>query len=205
MLGAPLSLAAFMSIPSSRLKGHFRVSNVLREGSYELSSGGQSDWYFDAKRMTMSEYYSIVISSFIDDTLMPSVRSIGGVAIGGVPMVASYMSYLSCGRSSVAKRLNGFYVLPSEKGHGVKSPFQGYIPRGEDVAVLDDVITTGASVMSVVDTIESTITPVKQVICLLDRREGLGKRDLPLERRGIEVRSLLCVYDGELIFTSTLT
>jgi orotate phosphoribosyltransferase len=68
--------------------------------------------------------------------------------------------------------LEGFFVRKQAKGHGSRERFEGVLPPGARVAVLDDVLTTGGSVMQAATEVELAGAHVAAVICVVDRLEG---------------------------------
>jgi orotate phosphoribosyltransferase len=71
-------------------------------------------------------------------------------------------------------RLDAFYVRKEAKKHGTAQFIEGasHLPEGSRVAILEDVVTTGASSLLAVDrAIEAGLVPVR-VLALVDRAEG---------------------------------
>jgi orotate phosphoribosyltransferase len=70
------------------------------------------------------------------------------------------------------KRLEGFFVRKQQKEHGAKQRVEGVLQPGMCVAVLDDVLTTGGSVLQAIEEIEKVGATVAAVVCIVDRLEG---------------------------------
>src|SRR5205809_7650693 len=81
------------------------------------------------------------------------------------------------------KPLEGFFVRKQAKEHGAKERVEGVLKPGMRVAVLDDVLTTGGSVLQAIGEIEKAGATVVAVFCIVDRLEGardaLAKYDFP--------------------------
>ena len=86
-----------------------------------------------------------------------------------------------------------FFVRKQTKEHGMKKLVDGPVYcEPMNVAIVEDVVTTGGSVLKAVDAIESLGHKVKVVACILDRDEG-GRKIF--EDRGIKFSPLLEAKD----------
>ena len=69
------------------------------------------------------------------------------------------------------------YTRKEAKDHGIQRPIEGLYNKGETVVVIDDLVTTGASKLEVIQPIEAQGLKVKDVVVLVDREQG-GKEQL---------------------------
>ena len=69
--------------------------------------------------------------------------------------------------------------------------------RNAPVAILDDVVTGGGSILQAIDAVEKRGNPITEVMCILDRNEGGRER---LQARGYELKSMFSVEDGKIKF-----
>ena len=138
-----------------------------------LSTGRVSNFYFNCKPVTLSsDGASLVADAFLDKlTLLPEpVTAVGGRTIGADPIVgAMIMRALERGQ-----RLEGFYVREKQKTHGTKELIANAPPAGSRVVVVDDVVTTGGSVLEAVDAAVAAGCIVVGAIALVDRQEEGG-------------------------------
>ena len=88
--------------------------------------------------------------------------------------------------------LRAFTVRKEAKAHGTGQLIEGPFRAGDRVAVVEDVITTGASALRAAEVVRAAGGHVAGVLALVDREEG-GRE--ALERAGFEVRSLTRVRD----------
>jgi orotate phosphoribosyltransferase len=88
--------------------------------------------------------------------------------------------------------MRAFTVRKEAKTHGTGQLIEGPFRNGDRVAVIEDVITTGASALRAVEAIRVAGGLVAGVLALVDREEG-GRE--ALERAGLEVRSLTRASD----------
>jgi orotate phosphoribosyltransferase len=112
------------------------------------------------------------------------IAAAGGLEVGAIPMAATLAQrYHQEGRA-----LEGFFVRKQAKAHGSQQRAEGVLRPGMRVAVLDDVLTTGGSVLQAITEIEKIGAQVAAVVCIVDRLEGA--------RQAIEPR-----YEYRPIFT----
>ena len=102
----------------------------------------------------------------------------------GADPIAYAISYAS---AASPRPLRAFTVRKEAKAHGTGKLIEGPFRAGDRVAVIEDVITTGASALQAVDTVRSAGGIVAGVLALVDREEG-GREEL--EAAGLEVRAL---------------
>ena len=97
-----------------------------------------------------------------------SIDSIGGLEVGAVPMTtAAVISYHSHGRE-----MEGFWVRDKAKGHGTQKLIEGNLKPRSRVAVVDDVVTRGSSVIRAIDEVQKLGCEVVLVLALVDRLRG---------------------------------
>ena len=68
--------------------------------------------------------------------------------------------------------IKSFIVRKDVKGHGTRNKIEGNVRSGESVAVIDDVITTGASTITAIEAAKEAGFIIDRVIALIDREEG---------------------------------
>lgn len=167
--------------------------NVLR-GDFTLSSGKKSAYYIDGKITTLSAEGAWLVGLLMARSLASDgVAAIGGLTLGADPIVASVaaMSYQE------GKPVAAFIVRKEPKSHGTSRWIEGpSIARGARVALVDDVITTGASVLKAAErVVEETGAKVVKVLAVLDRNEG-GRE--ALAKAGYAYDPLLSLSDLNL-------
>jgi len=149
-----------------------------------LSSGKTSNYYIDCKLTTLrpdGAYH--VASIFLDWILQTEARAVGGPVIGADPIVGA-MAALSHQRG---EPIHAFLVRKAAKEHGKRQKIEGVLIPGEPVVILDDVVTTGGSLLRAVDEVEKLNCPVVSVFTVVDRQEGAREN---LERRGLELKAI---------------
>lgn len=156
------------------------------KGSFTLASGQHSNWYYDGK-MTMGHPKGmLLIGEVIFDLLKDKeVVAVGGLAAGAIPIGAS----ISIASSNTDRPLPNFWVREETKSHGTQKLIEGQFPKekGSRVAIIDDVMTTGGSVLKAVQRVEEDGAVVDCIIVILDRRAGGSEK---LRSQGYKVISL---------------
>ncbi len=145
---------------------------VIR-GARILASGKKSDFYIDGKQVTLSPQGILVVGKIILSMLAGlRVDAIGGPTIGADP-IATAVALLS---SQTGHPVKAFLVRKEAKKHGMQKMIEGPpLREGDRVVMVEDVITTGGSVLAAVQEVEKLGAQVLKIICLVDRNEGADK------------------------------
>ena len=161
----------------------------VRRGQFTLASGRISSLYIDARLTTMSPEGLSLIGPLGLDVLRSSdwrVDAVGGLTLGADP-IAYAISYASALRGHEGPPIRAFTVRKEARTHGTGRLIEGPFRAGDRVAVVEDVITTGASALRAAETVRAAGGVVAGVLAVVDREEG-GRE--ALESAGLEVRSL---------------
>jgi orotate phosphoribosyltransferase len=111
------------------------------------------------------------------------VNAVGGLTLGADP-VAYAIAYAS---ALAGTPVRAFTVRKEPKTHGTAKLIEGPFRAGDRVAVIEDVITTGASALRAADAVRAAGGEVAGVLALVDREEG-GRE--ALEDAGLRVLAL---------------
>jgi orotate phosphoribosyltransferase len=159
----------------SQLLALIRERSFAR-GDFTLSSGKKSSLYFNMKP-TMMAPEGAYLSARV---LLRHVRHlgadyVGGLEMGAVPIIAA-LAALSFAEGTSVKT---FFVRKKPKEHGTKLLVEG-LAREETldntrVVIVDDVTTSGASVLKAVEAAREAGADVQAAISLVDRQEGAEK------------------------------
>jgi orotate phosphoribosyltransferase len=162
-----------------------------KRGKFTLSSGRESSLYIDARLTTMSPEGLVLIGHLGLQALDQSgwnVQSVGGLTLGADP-VAYAIAYAS-GLS--ARSIRAFTVRKDPKSHGTGQLIEGPFVPGDRVAIVEDVITTGASALRAASAVRSSGGIIAGILAVIDRNEG-GRE--ALEEQGFPVIALAKVAD----------
>ena len=138
-----------------------------------LSTGKLSNFYFDCKLVTLSSDGAPLVGEAFLDALsaMPEQpTAVGGLTLGADPIIGAMM--LMAHRRGQA--LEGFYVRKEPKKHGTKLRIENPQPAGTIVVIVDDVVTTGDSLLQAVTEARKAGCKVVGAIALVDRDEEGG-------------------------------
>ncbi len=154
------------------------LEKSYRKGKFKLSSGLESDFYVDGKQTTLDAEGSYLCGKLIYDIMQKSpqkISAVGGMTLGADPLVtaASLVSYLE------KAPIPAFIVRKESKKHGTEAYIEGQsnMPEGGWVALLEDVVTTGGTLIKVIERVEKQGFKVGLIITVVDRQEG-GKEAL---------------------------
>jgi orotate phosphoribosyltransferase len=158
-----------MSDASRQRLLHLFLTRAFSFGRFKLASGKESTYYVNSKKaLFFSETVALLGEALWDLTHDLDVQAMGGMEVGAIPMtVAAALHYHRQGRC-----LEGFFVRKQVKDHGSQERIEGVLPPNARVAVLDDVLTTGASALQAVQEVERAGGRVVAVVCIVDRLEG---------------------------------
>uniref|UniRef100_A0A7C3V1R2 Orotate phosphoribosyltransferase n=1 Tax=Desulfobacca acetoxidans TaxID=60893 RepID=A0A7C3V1R2_9BACT len=139
------------------------------EAPFKLASGRESPYYVDCRPVTHSAEGLALTGEIIFDLVKDQgVDALGGLTMGADPLAhaAALISYQR------GRPINAFSVRKFHKGYGAGGRLVGPVQPGQRVVVLEDVITTGGSVLEAVNAVRQFGLQVEQVIVLVDREEG---------------------------------
>lgn len=182
MAAPALARHAYEASPEDALREIIRTKSYRKDQSFKLSSGVASPYFFDMKRTMLDPEGATLIADIVAGRPeLKGAKAIGGLAMGAVPIVS-----VVCARSfERGEPIPGFFVRRERKGHGTDKKIDGCdLREGDRVVLVDDVTTTGGSVMLAINAAREVGCVVDTVITLVDRLEG-AKENLRAE--GIEL------------------
>jgi len=163
---------------------------ALKFGDFTLASGKKAKYYLDGKQVTLDgEGVRLVAEGILDLLATDKLPdAIGGMAIGADPITAAVIT-MSTVRGTP---IRGFMVRKESKGHGTNQFVEGPVQPGDEVVIVEDVVTTGGSSLKAIERVEAFGMKVAGVIAIIDRMEG-GRE--AFEGRGYRLQSLLTIQD----------
>jgi orotate phosphoribosyltransferase len=181
-----------MSDPLSRLARMLLKKSYI-PGQVTLTSGRISNYYFDCKQTALHPEGGYLLGLTLLQSLHDAVQAVGGMTLGADPLVSA-VSVLSHIHN---RPLPGFIVRKNPKGHGTNQYVEGLsnVPKGASVAILEDVITSGGSVLKACQRTKQAGLRIEQVLTVLDRQEGGAEA---LAEQGLTLKSL---FTRQSLFT----
>lgn len=149
-------------INKERIKEIFEELEVITYGHFLFTSGRHGDTYMQcAKLLKHPNYTSEIIEPIAAEFKDDKIDIVIGPAIGGIIIAYEFARQLGV-ENFFAERENNIMTLR----RGFK------IPKGARVLVVEDVITTGGSVMEVIDIVKEQEGELVGVAVLVDRTGG---------------------------------
>lgn len=156
------------------------------EGDFTLSSGLKSEYYFDGRQTSLHPQGAWLIGNLFVQMLKDlNIDGVAGMTMGADPLITA---------TSLAAREQGYnwpgiIVRKEAKKHGTASNLEGmgnFVP-GQTVALLEDVVSTGGSVIKACASVRAAGLLAHDVCTVLDREQG-GKE--ALEAAGCRLHSI---------------
>lgn len=151
--------------------GELLLEKAYREGSFTLASGKTSNYYIEGKMVSLDPEGVCVIGNLILEMLEGvEYDAVGGPAIGADPIAAAvaYASFLK----NPDRPVPAFIVRPKQKAHGAQRAVEGPLPEGARVVVVEDVVTTGGSLVQAIRSLEDNGCTIVKIVSLVDREAG---------------------------------
>ncbi len=145
------------------------LTHSFLRGRFELASGAVSDFYLDLRRTTLDARGLAAACRILWPEIdRAGVAAVGGPTLGADPLVAGLL--LEGLRR--ARPIQGFLVRAGAKDHGTGRTIEGHCPAGARVAVLDDVVTRGGSILRAIDAVRAAGAEPALALALVDRDQG---------------------------------
>ncbi|PTD93448.1 orotate phosphoribosyltransferase [archaeon SCG-AAA382B04] len=157
-----------------KLKEILKKTGALKFGEFKLSSGKKSDYYIDIKKASTFPEFIKLIGKEISEKLEDADR-LAGVALGGIPLVVS---------ASIYSKKPYIMIRKQKKEYGTKERIEGEFNPNDDVVMIEDVTTTGNSLLNAIKIIREQNVEIKKSIVVVDR--GEGAKEL-LKKHGVEL------------------
>ncbi|WP_185856455.1 orotidine-5'-phosphate decarboxylase [Blattabacterium cuenoti] len=159
---------------------------IIKFGNFTLKSGMTSPIYIDFRPIASRPDLLIKLS----DLLLNEVPAHTFELICGVPYAALPIA------TTLSLRANIPLIIKRKenKGYGTKRMIEGIYKKGQNCLLIEDVITSGDSLLKTVIEIEKEGLIIKNILSILDREQG-GIENI--KKRGYNIRTLFCI--GEVL------
>jgi orotate phosphoribosyltransferase len=164
-------------------------NDAIKFGDYILTSGKRSPYYIDLRLTisspnTMDWIANSLTRIVIKEIGKDKIDKILGVPTAGVPFATVVSQKLG---------IPLIYYRQARKEHGVRKKIEGILERNDRVLIVDDLITTGESVIEAAEVVRDQGGVVNELVVLLDREQG-GRERLRATR--IEPHVLFKISDA---------
>ncbi|WP_185862243.1 orotidine-5'-phosphate decarboxylase [Blattabacterium cuenoti] len=159
---------------------------IIKFGNFTLKSGMNSPIYIDFRPIASRPDLLIKLS----DLLLHEVPSTNFELICGVPYAALPIATTLSLRSNIPLIIK----RKENKGYGTKRMIEGIYKKGQNCLLIEDVITSGDSLLKTVIDLEKEGLIIKDIMSILDREQG-GIENI--KKRGYNIRTLFRI--GEVL------
>jgi orotate phosphoribosyltransferase len=156
------------------------------EGDFVLRSGRRSSYYLDKYRFETQP----VLLGALGERIAAGVREkapeagrLAGPELGAVALAAA---------ASLASGLPFLIVRKEAKGYGTERRVEGAFAAGEEVCLVEDVVTSGGAAAEAVEALRNAGLTCRTAVCVVDREEGGVDA---LARRGVRLHPLFRARD----------
>ncbi len=174
-------------------------AGVLKFGDFTAKSGRKIPYFINAGDIKTGDQIS-KLGEFYAKAYFEKIGNkktvLYGPAYKGIPIAVS----VACALSKEGLDVPFFFNRKEEKDHGEGGVFVGYKPQGEDIVIVEDVITAGTAIRESMEILSSLKdSKVAAVFVMVDRKEK-GKTEKSAmaevgEEFGFPVYSVVDVYD----------
>lgn len=161
-----------------------KENGVFLEGDFTLSSGKKSNYYINMKKAITEPEILSTISKLITQKIdLDDIDKVAGPALGAVPIATAV---------SLESKLPLLMIRKEKKGYGTSKLIEGELNEGDNVIVVEDVSTTGGSLLKAIRAINDNGGNVKRAFVVVDREEGAIET---FKKEGITLEPLISVKD----------
>lgn len=149
------------------------LKKLLKEALFfkevTLSSGKKRNYYIDARLVTLSSKGSLLVAKILLKFLENyELNAVGGPTLGADPIIGG----ISVLGALEEVPLNTFIVRKKVKEHGRGRRIEGPSIEGKNVGIIDDVVTSGSSLIDAAQAAKEAEAKVIITTALVDREEG---------------------------------
>ena len=169
---------------------------ILKFGNFTLNSGRKSPYFFNTGLCCTGQLLNKLSRFYCEAIIENNIEFdfIFGPAYKGITLSSSI-----CLTLETQHNIDKPYTFNRKevKSHGEKGVFVGYMPKG-NALVIDDVISSGASILNSVDLITSNNAKVSSILVAFDRME-VGKKSRAsleiAENHKLKIHSIINLED----------
>lgn len=155
----------------------FSDINIVSYGDFTLKSGEKSNYYIDMRKLiSHPKTLKMIVEKIVE--ISPHIECVAGVPLGGIP----YAAFLSA-QYDIPMVL----IRNKKKSYGKGNLIEGDIDIKTPITLIEDVITSGLSLLETIQKIESEGYTVKEIIVLIDREKDGIKI---IEEKGYKISAL---------------
>lgn len=156
------------------------------EGDFLLRSGKRSRYYLDKYRFETRPDLLAALGERLAARAReaaPAAARIAGPELGAIALAAS---------ASLSSGLPFLIVRKEAKEYGTERRLEGEFAAGEEVCLVEDVVTSGGAAAEAVEALRAAGLTCRAAVCVVDREEGGADA---LARLGVRLHPLFRAQD----------
>ena len=158
-------------------------NGIIKFGDFTLASGKKSSYYVDLRLVPSYPHQFRTMVKYLQNNIAESIGldnfdSLVSVPTGGL-VIASALAI------ETVKPL--IYVRSKPKDYGTSKSIEGQIHEGMKVVMIDDVATTGGSVVNAIKSLKEANITIEDAYVIVNRMEGA---DEALKELGVKLHSI---------------
>lgn len=157
---------------------------IIKFGRFTLKSGIESPFYVDLRPLASDPKILKYLAKYLLEMLpLDNFDLICGVPYAALPMATAM---------SLESHIPLIIKRKEAKSYGTKKLIEGIFRKGQNCLLVEDVITSGKSLLETIPEIENEGVAVSDIVVVLDRQQG-GKEFL--EEKGYRVHTLFNISE----------
>ncbi len=141
------------------------LEHSVKVGAFTLKSGRSSSWFIDAKQTTCRPDGMLLVADAFLAALPDEVTALGGLTMG-----ADAIAFGVAGIAATRGRpLRSFSVRKEVKDHGAGGRIAGALEPGDRVAITEDAVTRGVSMLEAADVVRDAGAEPVCLVPVVDR------------------------------------
>ena len=148
-----------------------KENKVFEEGEFTLASGKKSSYYVNMKK------------AITEPLILSTIAELISERIDEVPIATAV---------SLESRKPLLMIRKEKKGYGTSKLIEGELNEGDNVILVEDVTTTGGSLLKAINAIRDNGGIVQKAFVVVDREEGAMET---FANEGIELEPLISVSE----------
>jgi len=156
----------------------------IKFGNYVQASGATFPYYIDLRTIISNpQIFHKILHAYANILNNLTFDRIAGIPYGSLPTAAGLALLLHCPMIFPRKEV---------KAHGTRRLIEGHFEPGETIAVVDDILISGKSVMEGAAKLKSTGLQVQDIVVFIDHEKGVKDR---LQSNGYQAHAVLTISE----------
>lgn len=165
-----------------KLKQSLERCGAIQFGRFVLTSGAISDYYIDIKKASTNPKILREITKAFSE-YVSGYDVLAGMELGAVPLIVAL---------SLKTDMPCVIIRKEKREHGTGKQIEGGPVKGKRVLVIEDVATSGRSVVKTIKVLRDEKAIVDKVLVVVDRESGAKEA---LKELDVQLHPLLSVSD----------